>query len=124
MERGSPIAWPPRSPDITPLDFCGSINESQARLGTKHWEIRFKLTTLSDIFSCISELNGHVYCDGHSRPWPSWAVTPLSLVLRISPGRKRSTGTLGIGGSKSLTRKSGYVQLIRAPGLMPQAPNG
>ncbi|GFW70356.1 hypothetical protein TNCV_4914761 [Trichonephila clavipes] len=32
-----------------------------------------------DICSCTSAPNGHVYWDGHSWPWPSWAVVPLSL---------------------------------------------
>ncbi|GFW34543.1 hypothetical protein TNCV_951731 [Trichonephila clavipes] len=32
------------------------------------------------ICSCTPALNVHVYWDGHSRPWPSWAVVPLSLV--------------------------------------------
>ncbi|GBM00509.1 hypothetical protein AVEN_111737-1 [Araneus ventricosus] len=29
MGRGGPIAWPPRSPDLTPLDFffCGYVKD-------------------------------------------------------------------------------------------------
>jgi hypothetical protein len=27
--RGGPIAWPPRSPDLTPLDFSFKINDLQ-----------------------------------------------------------------------------------------------
>ncbi|GFW93359.1 DUF4773 domain-containing protein [Trichonephila clavipes] len=44
--------------------------------------------------------------------------------LLLGPGCKRSTALLGIGGSTFITRKSGYVQIIRTPGGPPQMPNG
>ncbi|GFY14847.1 hypothetical protein TNCV_648901 [Trichonephila clavipes] len=39
----------------------------------------------------------------------------LQLTTQITEDDKRSTGTLGTGGSKFITRKSRYLQLIRAP---------
>ncbi|GFW97757.1 hypothetical protein TNCV_1425201 [Trichonephila clavipes] len=35
-----------------------------------------------EICSCTTVPNAHVYWDGHNRPWPSWAVAPLSLSIK------------------------------------------
>ncbi|GFU97680.1 hypothetical protein TNCV_4455661 [Trichonephila clavipes] len=37
-----------------------------------------------NICSCIPAPNDHVYWDGHSRPWPSWAVASLILSFMYS----------------------------------------
>ncbi|GFV46201.1 hypothetical protein TNCV_2390811 [Trichonephila clavipes] len=50
--------------------------------------------------------------------WSSNFVDSQQCRLKLisGPGRARSTGALGTGESKSKTRKSGKVQLIRALG--------
>ncbi|GFW70606.1 hypothetical protein TNCV_1624381 [Trichonephila clavipes] len=48
----------------------------------------------------------------------------VASTRKRSAVRKRSTGLLGSGGSKFITRKSGQVQRIRASGCLPQVPNG
>ncbi|GFV37484.1 hypothetical protein TNCV_5101881 [Trichonephila clavipes] len=40
-------------------------------------------------------LNGHVYWDGHSRPWSSWAVAPLGDFWNYIHPPPRSCGGRG-----------------------------
>ncbi|GFV89908.1 hypothetical protein TNCV_4691371 [Trichonephila clavipes] len=41
---------------------------------------RVRLNTLSEHTLMHLIAQGHEYSDGHSRPLPSWAVAPLSLI--------------------------------------------
>jgi len=53
--RGSTINWPPRSPDLTPLDFClwGSMKSEVYR---KKVDTRDELlVNILDVIACIKE---------------------------------------------------------------------
>ena len=53
--RGSTINWPPRSPDLTPLDFClwGLMKNEVYRKRVDTWDEL--LVTILDVIACIKE---------------------------------------------------------------------
>ena len=57
--RGSTINWPPRSPDLTPLDFC-LWGLMKSEVYKKIVDIRDKtLVNILDVVACIKEIKTH-----------------------------------------------------------------
>ncbi|GFW33088.1 transposable element Tcb1 transposase [Trichonephila clavipes] len=109
------LVWPARSPDLNPIENVWDA------LGRQVAGQNYPPTNKNTLIRALTEEWDKLPQQLLDNVVQSMSQCRLKLIS--CPGRRRSTKPLGTGGSKFIARRS-KVQLIRAPGCPPKAPNG